>query len=616
LGYDPFLILIMSSITDIKFVLTWKAFNIFCQKFHIPEDVHPQLPSPNHTIHEMHVGKIEPFLCLIGMSRNYTLDKDTYPTFLRDDGTVADPTKVKVKEQERAEEEAKLLDFTVGRGNANQVDFIADGGQKVKTKIATGVIMVAGENVVAERPKRLRKKRQAATDASGSSHPLKKLKGDYRASSEATICGKSLSALKELLASSMLNVEVGVAAVPTLPMITFSLYVVISSVITEVVVTSHAINIPLVSEMGVKALRAPFIPPSKISRWTLKKFNVGTARQACLNAKVRMRTEYCLSEMKRLEFECEKQADLLKVSAFEAVEKMRASFRKMVLELEATCFGLRGQVSCNDRLKEQIEEFQDAQMNIVTDKVAKLDADLLEMALHLEEIFYPHLHNTISGQRWLLTNGLKLIIIKCLKSQEYLSALGAAIICAIEKGMQDGLSVGRSLEDVPAYNPSAEADYTFAFQRLREVDFPLLAKLKSHKDASNADVIDLLFLEVSLDVTHSLVERIRENIAAQRSALIGVWTPLVDPLSVENLVGVASTSDSMAVTIATTTSLSVTFAFASTVPPITIEDYEIIGTDDLEDAQRSGQGEAASFPNKVEFKKEELDTTLERDPPS
>nr|GFA06418.1 hypothetical protein [Tanacetum cinerariifolium] len=39
------------------------------------------------------------------------------------------------------------------------------------------------------------------------------------------------------------------------------------------------------------------------------KFNVGTARQACLNAEVRMRTEYCLSERKRLESECEKQAD-------------------------------------------------------------------------------------------------------------------------------------------------------------------------------------------------------------------------------------------------------------------------------------------------------------------
>ncbi|GKC45904.1 hypothetical protein Tco_1063626, partial [Tanacetum coccineum] len=45
-------------ITDIKYVLTQKGLDIFCQNFHIPDDVHPQLPSPNQTIHEMPTGKI------------------------------------------------------------------------------------------------------------------------------------------------------------------------------------------------------------------------------------------------------------------------------------------------------------------------------------------------------------------------------------------------------------------------------------------------------------------------------------------------------------------------------------------------------------------------------
>ncbi|GKG62458.1 hypothetical protein Tco_0634231, partial [Tanacetum coccineum] len=65
----------------------------------------------------------------------------------------------------------------------------------------------------------------------------------------------------------------------------------------------------------------------------------------------------------------------------------------------------------------------------------------------------------------------------------------------------------------------------------------------------------------------------------------------------------------------TITAMSTTFASASSVPPITIEDYKIVGMDDLEDAQGNGQGNVASFPT-VEFEKEELDTTLERDPPS
>nr|GFC03936.1 hypothetical protein [Tanacetum cinerariifolium] len=70
-----------------------------------------------------------------------------------------------------------------------------------------------------------------------------------------------------------------------------------------------------------------------------------------------------------------------------------------VYVLKTTCFSLRDQVSRYERLKKEIEELQDAQMNIDNDKVAKLDADLLEMALHLKEKFYPHLLTTISSRR-------------------------------------------------------------------------------------------------------------------------------------------------------------------------------------------------------------------------
>ncbi|GKD49675.1 hypothetical protein Tco_1278651, partial [Tanacetum coccineum] len=70
------------------------------------------------------------------------------------------------------------------------------------------------------RPKRPRKKRQAVTDASGSSHPPKKLRGDHGTFSGAAIGSKSPSVLKELLASSILNVEAGIEAVATLPLVT------------------------------------------------------------------------------------------------------------------------------------------------------------------------------------------------------------------------------------------------------------------------------------------------------------------------------------------------------------------------------------------------------------
>ncbi|GKE49048.1 hypothetical protein Tco_1480306, partial [Tanacetum coccineum] len=66
----------------------------------------------------------EPFLCLIEISHIYTLDEDTYPQFLYESGEemdlfsfirTANPTKVRVGERQRAEDEPKLSDTTVGR---------------------------------------------------------------------------------------------------------------------------------------------------------------------------------------------------------------------------------------------------------------------------------------------------------------------------------------------------------------------------------------------------------------------------------------------------------------------------------------------------------------------
>ncbi|GJX31830.1 hypothetical protein Tco_0241685 [Tanacetum coccineum] len=103
----------MSAITDIKCVLSQKAFDAFCEKFHIPEEVHPVLPSrviqcmrdllerlgyileapvaadfnaqdyATLAAHPSSFWKFpEAFLCLVGLSRYYPLDEETYPWFL------------------------------------------------------------------------------------------------------------------------------------------------------------------------------------------------------------------------------------------------------------------------------------------------------------------------------------------------------------------------------------------------------------------------------------------------------------------------------------------------------------------------------------------------------
>ncbi|GJY93557.1 hypothetical protein Tco_0509339 [Tanacetum coccineum] len=293
-----------------------------------------------------------------------------------------------------------------------------------------------------------------------------------------------------------------------------------------------------------------------------------------------------------------------------------------VHELKTSSVGLREKVAVYENCMSQLEKFQDEQMNEVNDKFDKLDVDVIEMTLHLEERFYPHLLTIIAGRKWLLTHGIKLAIAKCLHSPEYLSALGAAISRAIEKGMQDGLAAGithgqegRVLLDVVAFNPFAESDYISALQELQDVNFSLLAELKSTKDASIETLMNVLRLEepvaerpglqesqphedqlmvpihhspdqtvvgatslsFSLYVSRNRVQKIRDNIANHRSTLHDVFISIVEPLSSITLEGTEGTSGTVP---ETTTVLSVTFAPVSSIPPISMDDYEIAHADD------------------------------------
>nr|GEX14197.1 ribonuclease H-like domain-containing protein [Tanacetum cinerariifolium] len=466
----------------------------------------------------------KPFLCLTGMRCNYTLDEDTYPTFLHDDGTggclptyivqlVADPTKMKVGERERAIGEARLLDSTVGRvvlllpvaparaeselegsveklfnegGNVDQVDFVVGGGQEAEVGIATGVRIVAEENMATEIPRRPRKKRQAITNA-GAVPTLPMVTSLV----SATPGNESDAPSDSITGPNVRTIDASERSG------------IVPPVMTKVVVTSHVVDIPLVLEMDVK-VTSPV------------QFIVGTARQAFLNAEVKMRTEYCLSERKRLVSKCEKKADLLKVRDAK-IESLKA--RLLLKETEAAeVIHLRARVSTSEVMKKKHVSEIDAlkQKNVAFEnKKGSLDRKVVELQslvstkdLELKELNMHELEVTCCCERLSgyenLTDRLEEIQDAQLKvvNDKYLTIFGAAISRSIKKRMQDGLAVridhgreGMSLTDAAAYNPSAESDFNSALQELCKLDYPLLSELKSHKDASVEDIMNLLRLK-------------------------------------------------------------------------------------------------------------------------
>ncbi|GKC08048.1 hypothetical protein Tco_0999658, partial [Tanacetum coccineum] len=527
-------------------------------------------------------------------------------------------------------------------------------GEGANIQPVTRATDTVAKDVVPLQPRRQRKRKTVVVDAGESSHPPKRLREDHGTPSGASVGGKSMSAVQRLLAKAVLNAEVGVAAIPTLPFVTSSVSTTLEHevrdhtdfvvgdnvaeaevdslvrssalIMTTVTTVTSTVDPALVakekpvkpslfsadsssaggadpntgvfsdltgSDFLVGGIRTVIDPDTDLQKFfasvrgmehdqLFTEFNVGAARQISLSVKVRdgeiedlkaqlllMETEAAeatrlcarTSSLKAVEkslrdevnalkehntiLEKERNALDVKVTDLKAsvvgkecdltdlnaqltsVKSQNDNLVDRVHELDISFAGLREKVTVYDNCMEQLEKFQDDQMKVVNDKLAKLDADLVDMACHLEERLYPHLLNMISGRRWLLTHGCRVV-------------LQPALIM---------------------------------------VDFPLLTELKSHKDASTEDIMNVLRLEgaladaprmndlqpdieqlklpihrseeqvvlgetslsFTLSVSHSRMKQIRENIAAQRSALVGVWTPLSKPLSVTSLMGKAST---------------------------------------------------------------------------
>nr|GEW15641.1 hypothetical protein [Tanacetum cinerariifolium] len=306
---------------------------------------------------------LEEFLCLVRLCRHYTLDEKTYPLFLDKDGEdmdifafihTPDPTKEKVVERERKNDEPWLLETTVGRTvsmlsvaperdeikpDASVDKLFDEGGSATQTK--------QGDFASSGVGKASKEKETIVVDAGGPSHPPKRFREDHKTLSGASVGGKSSAKAKD---EEIKNLKA-----------------------QRLLKEAEAAK---VIHLGAEASN---IKDVEKSLWD--EVNALNGRNTIL-------------------------------------EKERNSLDVKVMDMKATV---------------------DAQLKVVNDKFDKLYTDFVEMTLYLEERFYPYLLTTIAGHRWLLTYGMELAIVKCLNSPEYLYDLGTSISKFIEKGMQDGL---------------------------------------------------------------------------------------------------------------------------------------------------------------------------------
>ncbi|GKA13513.1 hypothetical protein Tco_0693159 [Tanacetum coccineum] len=277
-----------------------------------------------------------------------------------------------------------------------------------------------------------------------------------------------------------------------------------------------------------------------------EEFNVGEARQICLGSEVRSRTEHELELIEKIkakydargvllgekDTEIARLKSLVKEKETESAEVLRlldqkdtdislldsrTSYLKSALDdSQAACDEPRKTlfflpVSERDGLASEVwllfrsedgSSAGGAGSGVVQSVVRELEANVMDVSVAWRGILPAYL-TTLAGRRWLLTHGVELAMIKCLKSPEYRRILVHALGGAVDYGMQEGLAAGHEhgvagtpLSAVVAYNPeAAESNYLDAVRALEEADFPLVHLLKSKKDSGMDEVLDCFLLD-------------------------------------------------------------------------------------------------------------------------
>ncbi|GJT32185.1 hypothetical protein Tco_0922604 [Tanacetum coccineum] len=208
-----------------------------------------------------------------------------------------------------------------------------------------------------------------------------------------------------------------------------------------------------------------------------------------------------------------------------SLESRNQSLVNQVHELETSSTDLREKLEMYEGSLKQLEEFQDNLMRPLETRLAEIDSDFTRCFG-----YWPH--------------GMKLLVVKCLNSTEYMEALGHAFGRAIEKGMQEGLAAG--------FERRISWKITWDIMDLLRLD-----------DA----VAEALALVVALDICRGRVKKMERNLFECLPLLKDVFVSLDHPLSTKVLI------EPPVVTPATNV-LSTVVIVPHPGPSVSVQDYE------------------------------------------
>ncbi|GJX57364.1 hypothetical protein Tco_0287261 [Tanacetum coccineum] len=394
-------------------IMTREMVESFCNSYYIPDEVHPTAPGRDRTITQFPEGKV-------GV---YT--------------RTADPRKVQAVEVQKGEEQVKLLDsikhcfVSLDAPAAVQQEGGSGSGAspEVSAPSAEGNV-VAEENIIpvgdAARKQPEKAKRKKLLKQSDT-FPAKRLRVDHPSLASGT-GGKTLASLRRTILEGSLLLG------PSSPADVHTHVTVRSSRVADAPVYTAADTVT--SSRG-KTLAAPTSnvggssqpETSEESADSLKDVQCGDGATDLDWVEYGSRTEHELDLKQKLQIRRRSSGRFLRSSVQVSVLTTDKSFLsaevsalKSAVSQKDTDISLLDSVP-TDGLASEGEAHSEAQAQVLYNRVADLEAHVMDVSGRLEGEFYPAYLTALAGRRWLLTHGVELAMVKCLKSPTYRMAM-------------------------------------------------------------------------------------------------------------------------------------------------------------------------------------------------
>ncbi|GJR32240.1 hypothetical protein Tco_1108472 [Tanacetum coccineum] len=497
----------------------------------------------------------EVLLCLVGLSRNYFLGDDVYPTFLYDDDREMDlfnlisapnPLKVKIEVRPRASHEVPLLTVTASSVTEMEDTGVASESSGTPSVLEKSPLDFADEDPPQTIAERVGIEGQVQDELSqeipyvGNATTAEVVpetgecaaQGVEERSCGAPTAAKSVSDSDPLsyakpqpypeqdIAQSSRGTD---TEIPTEYVATTEVNVQFSvgspdsgksTSVPSVVGSPGGIYQPGWGVTNDYRLDTPdacqdmvdhIVPPGYFSELRhlpnanfLSQYNINLARQVAMGSQLRLRSvdakvHGLRNQTKNLKTLLEAEADMKKAAEAKNVSNLQA------------------QVTGEERIKAAFKEFKKYEDDKVEQRCAEMDARLDALSIDFDEELYPHMLMTIACRQWVIRHGLRLAVLKCVESMELRQAFADVVSAGIAKGMSEGLKHGvehkkakLDLAAIEAYDPEAETKYVATLHALKNLKYPLVDQLKKLKDAP----IDLIMASLYLNNPWSFKEEI------------------------------------------------------------------------------------------------------------